>query len=177
MLRVLVVDDSAGNRTLMARALRNALTQALRTGRLGTRFGSVEIVEADDGDTTVELVTGIPAAEALAIAAGDRASPCGTHLEQAQDKYGQPVRTYHGVTLDAEMPRMAGYTAAPILRAAGYRGPIVGCTGNALPDDQLMFLHAGADKILAKPVQIGGLADVFIAAWANAGLVTSVPAS
>jgi len=53
--------------------------------------------------------------------------------------------------LDASMPRMDGPTLAGRLRALGLTTAIVGVTGNALDEDRLVFVRAGADAVVTKP--------------------------
>jgi CheY-like chemotaxis protein len=48
---------------------------------------------------------------------------------------------------------MSGIEAVQALRASGNRRQfVVGCTGNALEEDQAQYLVAGANAILPKPV-------------------------
>ena len=56
------------------------------------------------------------------------------------------------ITMDAQMPVMSGYAATTMIRAAGFNGRIFGCTGNALEEDQNLFLSSGADQVFIKPV-------------------------
>jgi CheY-like chemotaxis protein len=56
------------------------------------------------------------------------------------------------VFLDNQMPLMSGVEAVRVLRARGSQLFVVGCTGNALEEDQHEYRSAGADAILPKPV-------------------------
>lgn len=47
---------------------------------------------------------------------------------------------------------MSGPEATKTLRAHGYKGVILGVTGNALADDIQHFMSCGADMVLSKPV-------------------------
>ena len=49
---------------------------------------------------------------------------------------------------------MNGPEATAELRKAGYRGLVVGVTGNVLQDDIDHFIRSGADAVLAKPLSI-----------------------
>jgi CheY-like chemotaxis protein len=53
------------------------------------------------------------------------------------------------------------------MRELGYKGPIIGVTGNALPSDVEYFMSSGANAVLAKPLQIAQLRET-IAAHCNA---------
>ena len=52
---------------------------------------------------------------------------------------------------------MDGPSATEAIRSLGYRGRIVGVTGNAMQHDIDHFLRKGADRVLTKPVDIKAL--------------------
>ena len=52
------------------------------------------------------------------------------------------------------MPHMDGPTAIRNIRELGYRGQIVGLTGNVLGTEIETMRQAGANKVLSKPVQL-----------------------
>jgi CheY-like chemotaxis protein len=64
------------------------------------------------------------------------------------------VSRFHMVSMDKEMPVMDGHTATARLRQLGYRGLIVGVTGDVHPDEVAEFRRAGADAVLGKPVRV-----------------------
>jgi CheY-like chemotaxis protein len=49
------------------------------------------------------------------------------------------------------------------MREAGYRGIVIGATGNAQPEDIKDYLDHGADKVLVKPIS----AQAFKAAYGD----------
>lgn len=49
---------------------------------------------------------------------------------------------------------MHGPEATVELRKAGYKGAVIGVTGNVLQDDVDHFIRSGADAVLAKPLNI-----------------------
>ena len=55
------------------------------------------------------------------------------------------------------MPNIDGPTATKEIRSLGYTAPIFGVTGNTLDSDIDYFLDSGANKVLAKPLDI----DIF----------------
>ena len=55
---------------------------------------------------------------------------------------------------------MDGPSATEAIRSLGYRGPIVGVTGNAMQHDIDHFLSKGADQVMIKPVDILSLLKV-----------------
>ena len=54
---------------------------------------------------------------------------------------------------------MDGPSAAKAMREMGYRGPIIGVTGNVMAKDVETFEIQGADKVLFKPLQFKILQD------------------
>ena len=61
---------------------------------------------------------------------------------------------YDVITMDYQMPVMDGVTATRHIRQIGYKGQIIGITGNALGEDVNTFLSSGADVVLTKPLTI-----------------------
>ncbi|WVQ67940.1 uncharacterized protein L199_006145 [Kwoniella botswanensis] len=56
------------------------------------------------------------------------------------------------IFLDNQMPLMSGVEVAREVRDIGCPVFIVGCTGNALREDQEEYISAGADSIIPKPI-------------------------
>ena len=65
------------------------------------------------------------------------------------------------ILMDSEMPRLQGPDAASQIRELGFEGLIVGITGNVLPEDITHFKSMGANAVLAKPVRLPQLEDVW----------------
>lgn len=63
-------------------------------------------------------------------------------------------KSFDLITMDFQMPNMDGPTAAGRLRSLGYRGKLVGVTGNVLPQDVDVFLTAGASRVFFKPLDV-----------------------
>ena len=66
------------------------------------------------------------------------------------------------ICMDAVMPKMDGLEATRQIRKAGFKGPILGCTGNALAEDVAAYIEAGANTVLTKPISLAHL-DIQIA--------------
>ena len=92
----------------------------------------IRILEADDGSTALDVV----------------------RTETAAD------RAVDFVLMDYVMIRMNGPEAVQRMRAdLGYRGVVIGITGNALPEDLDNFRDHGANMVLTKPLTNAKLMD------------------
>ncbi|KAJ7143295.1 hypothetical protein C8R43DRAFT_1014992 [Mycena crocata] len=67
---------------------------------------------------------------------------------------GSDPYTYDLICLDNFMPVMTGEEAVKEIRTNERLDFIVGCTGNALTEDQDSYREAGADEVMVKPVMI-----------------------
>ena len=61
------------------------------------------------------------------------------------------------ILMDFQMPVMTGPEAAYEMRKDGFKGWIIGVTGNALDVDLEHFISQGADRVLTKPVSLRSL--------------------
>ena len=141
-LNVLVVDDSHLNRKMLVRLLKTE---------------NILCDEAVDGVSAVEK-----ARERCRVCCGgadlaDRAS-FNSEGNRVQGVVGVPDM-YDAILMDFMMPNMDGPTATKAIRELGYRGVIIGVTGNALPSDIAHFIAHGADTVLTKPVNVTSLKD------------------
>lgn len=66
---------------------------------------------------------------------------------------------YDVICMDKEMPGVDGYAATRRIRAAGYRGVIVGVTANAFADDVRDFIACGLNGVVTKPVDMATLME------------------
>lgn len=64
------------------------------------------------------------------------------------------------ILMDSEMPRMNGVQATSIIRGLGYRGLIIGVTGNGQAECIQEFKEAGADHVLIKPLSLAELRNI-----------------
>ena len=58
------------------------------------------------------------------------------------------------ILMDFEMPQMNGPDAATNLREEGILTPIIGITGNVLPEEQQYYRFSGANRVLKKPLNL-----------------------
>ncbi|KAG8908472.1 hypothetical protein FRC00_011193 [Tulasnella sp. 408] len=136
-LEVLVVDDDAMTRKLMARML--------------TRNGCV-VETAENGKEALDKV--VQAKNPFTFAPnqpGERSRRVQTpYLQEEEPKYDV-------VFLDNQMPVMSGVDMVRQLRGLKRKDFVVGVTGNALKEDQIEYLDAGVDAVLTKPVKEASL--------------------
>ncbi|KAJ7160210.1 hypothetical protein C8R46DRAFT_1001426 [Mycena filopes] len=67
---------------------------------------------------------------------------------------GKPPHAYDMICLDNFMPVMTGEAAIQEIRAHDRVDFVVGCTGNALTEDQESYREAGVDAVMVKPMLI-----------------------
>lgn len=94
-----------------------------------------------------------------------------TALEAADglDAYNLVTRTmqdglaqFDVVLIDNHMPIMNGHDATQKLRDAGYRGLIIGITGDSALTEVAAFMNRGADGVLVKPIKSDDLMDIIL---------------
>ena len=71
-----------------------------------------------------------------------------------REAMGQSGNVPDIILMDFIMPHMDGPTATREIRSLGYKGLIIGVTGNALPADTESFLTHGANRVLVKPLRV-----------------------
>ncbi|KAG8876393.1 hypothetical protein FRB98_007321, partial [Tulasnella sp. 332] len=103
------------------------LTRTLMT-RMLTRLGC-QVETAENGQLALDILLG-------------------------DDTADRPPKLFDMISLDNAMPVMTGQEAVKRLRNAGRKDFVVGATGNALKLDQVAYIEAGADHVLAKPVML-----------------------
>lgn len=64
---------------------------------------------------------------------------------------------YKLIFMDNLMPKLNGVECSRQLRSLGFKGLILGLTGNALDDDIETFVKAGADTVFSKPLKMANL--------------------
>jgi len=65
------------------------------------------------------------------------------------------------ICMDNIMTTMGGIVATKNIRQLGFTGKIIAITGNVMKEDVDEFLSAGADYVLAKPLNRAEMAELF----------------
>ena len=132
-LHVLVVEDSAVARIMLVKMLKSL------------KFTTEE---AEDGVEAVRMVQ----------ASIDRNND--SHRGDDDVENGTMIpRAFDCILCDSVMPNMAGPEAVKLIRAMGYTNPILGVTGNTLPEQVEDFIAHGVNDVLSKPVKLNVLKE------------------
>lgn len=124
-LSALVVDDSAMNRRMVCKILQSS--------------GQILCDQAENGVVAVEMV---------------RRKKQNSFTTNRLVERASFMFKYNLILMDFQMPDMDGPTAIAEIRRLGYSGIILGLTGNVLQADKDTMIAAGADGVLAKPLNI-----------------------
>jgi CheY-like chemotaxis protein len=117
--------------------------------RMLVKLGS-QVDEASDGQEAIDIVQKALSSQDEAIAVdeeweaegGDREPAARERMEKEREKGA--TRSYDVILMDSVMPRVSGLEATEaIVRRLGFRGLVVGVTGNILPEDTegILFAH------------------------------------
>jgi CheY-like chemotaxis protein len=169
--RVLLVDDSRVNVNVMKKML--ARVSATWTPLLSpahsdssNQGGLARKVRQNDRSSVylfqeAAIPVSIPVHEESAGVRFDYSEaddgPVAVQMVQAAAEGGAP---FDVVFMDNIMILMHGPEAAQMMRAAGFRGLIVGVTGNVMAEDVQQYMASGADHVLGKPVNMDDLEQI-----------------
>lgn len=93
----------------------------------------------------------------------------GVRVEQAENGHDcviavetcDPADPFDVIIMDYQMPVLTGPEASQKIRDLGFNLPIIGVTGNVLPEDIDHFKMCGADVVLLKPVSLSTLLEAY----------------
>jgi CheY-like chemotaxis protein len=138
-LSILVADDSVMNRKILVRLLKG------------------------EGHACLEAVDGLDAlgcvSRFLLKSQGSRIENSTSYSSSAKaSSQCLDVQAIDVVLIDSNMPRMSGPEATREMRKLGFKGAIIGITGDSSSSEA--FLRAGADSVMVKPVNNEQLTSV-----------------
>ena len=151
-LHALVVEDSKVARTMLVKLLKSL---------------KCTTEEAEDGAVAVKMVSAVINYEA------DHSNDNIFDNNETDVHDGKPPM-YDFILCDSVMPVMDGPTAAQKIRAMGYDKPIIGVTGNTLPEQIQDFIAHGADEVVTKPVKLAVLKETIGRRCSNSNAAQTV---
>ena len=113
-------------------------------------YGSVLVV--DDVETNLYVAKGLMTPYELKIETADSGFLAIDQVDKGE--------VYDIIFMDHMMPKMDGVETTKRLRNAGYTGPIVALTANAVAGQAEHFLQNGFDDFISKPIDVRQLNDV-----------------
>jgi CheY-like chemotaxis protein len=119
------------------------------------------ILLAEDGPDNQRLIAFVLQKSGADVTTVDNGQLAVDAAIEASDA-GHP---FHVVLMDMQMPVMDGYQAVALLRAKGYRLPIIALTAHAMTGDRQRCLAVGCDDYASKPIDRASLIEQ-IADWA-----------
>lgn len=120
-------------------------------GSADVNLSTLHVLIVDDVDSTRKIMERLLRRKIAKISQAVNGQECVDFLTNKKNE------VVHFVLLDYEMPVLNGPDAAKYLRSQGYTVPIIGITGNTLPEEKELFLKSGADQVLTKPIDLESL--------------------
>ena len=109
----------------------------------------LRVLVVDDSATNRKMLCRLLKGKYKTMEAGDGEEA----VAMVMERWDTP-EAFQVIVMDHNMPKKDGAAATKLLREKGYKGVIIGVTGNTLVADVSLFLSHGADKVLPKPVNL-----------------------
>mmetsp|Transcript_22607 Transcript_22607/g.38277 ORF Transcript_22607/g.38277 Transcript_22607/m.38277 type:complete len:982 (+) Transcript_22607:233-3178(+) len=126
-----------------------------RNNHVEVDLTTLHVLIVDDVGSTRKIMERLLRRRIAKISLAVNGQECVDFFTKNSAKYSSEIIDI--VLLDYEMPILNGPDAAKCLRSQGCTVPIIGVTGNTLPEEKEVFLKAGADQVLTKPVNLESL--------------------
>jgi signal transduction histidine kinase/CheY-like chemotaxis protein len=126
--------------------------------------GPIKILVAEDSTSSRKMLIRLlerSGYECVPAANGQEAVDVIQKDLAAYDKDPTTHQMIDTVLMDFEMPLVTGPEATKKIRRMGYKGLVIGVTGNVLDEDIEFFMQRGADDVMPKPVSLKGLKSVW----------------
>ena len=163
---ILVVDDSVMNRKMLVRMLKSKGFACYEAeDGLEALSEMTRIILRSSAPFTgllSPLLNSMPHERAITPIGSDNNIAAPHHSDPLSDKQ---LFAIDAVLIDFNMPRMNGPDTIVEMRQMGFRGPIIGVSG----DDEKtlnMFLQVGANNVIQKPVKADKLVNMLLAGFA-----------
>jgi CheY-like chemotaxis protein len=142
-------------------------------GKFTARFRApgAKVLIVDDMQTNLKVAAGLMSIYGMDIHLAGSAFEAFAFLKE---------NVYDAVFMDHMMPKMDGLQATGVIREMGRREPyyqnlpIIALTANALSGQQELFLRAGMNDFLAKPIEVKKL-DAILKKWIPAEKQLEIP--
>ena len=130
-----------------------------RSAAVQTRaLSGMRVLLAEDGADNQRLISHVLKRAGAVVTIAETGDAAVRMALEACDR----MRDFDVVLMDMQMPVMDGYEATALLRAKGYRGPIIALTAHAMKGDREKCIGAGCDDYSTKPINRHDLIDKIV---------------
>jgi CheY-like chemotaxis protein len=119
--------------------------------------GSKHLLVVDDAKLTLRIISQNVLAQGHTCDTATDGTGCVSIIKRSQYEGG---RVYDAVLIDYCMPNMEGPTAIQLIKEMGYRGVIIGMTGNPAAAFIQEFTAKGALEVMIKPITPDKIAKI-----------------
>jgi CheY-like chemotaxis protein len=122
----------------------------------------VEILLVDDADSNRKMCRRFLTAQKHNVTEAKDGLDCLRVYDEAIKELPKGQEPFDLILMDDNMPNLLGYETAKKLRERGFKGIIIGVTGDIYPENIERFTSNGANDVLGKPLNVPKLKERFI---------------
>jgi CheY-like chemotaxis protein len=122
----------------------------------------VEILLVDDADSNRKMCRRFLTAQKHNVTEAKDGLDCLRVYDEAIKGLPKGQEPFDLILMDDNMPNLLGYETAKKLRERGFKGIIIGVTGDIYPENIERFTSNGANDVLGKPLNVPKLKERFI---------------